>query len=318
MPEEHENNQRHVVVRPELYASPIRIGRWVAAVVGLVVVVLLISFLVSGFGYAPIGYYSLVYRTFPSNQFIRVVQPGQGVYWRGYFTTDYQYPATQRTYIVSANPDEGDVQGQDIITAKCGDSNSVNIQTALTFNLVSDPDKLREFHEKIGLKRSIWTTDGWQSFLEQYIRQPEKDAFQRAVKPYTAITASGETTDAAGHSYGMNEIGSSVGEELQRDMDNYMGGHYVQVVQFQLNDITPEDSNIVSAIAARTAAQQSVQTAQQQLAAAQYQAQANKERAASLESKGGMAAVLDDAVKSGKVTFWVLNGQNLTVAGPQQ
>jgi hypothetical protein len=316
MPEEHEIGH-HAAIKPAEYLQPVRYGRWVALVMGIVIAIGVIAFLLSGFGYAPIGYYSLVYRTFPSNQFIKVVQPGQGLYWRGYFTTDYLYPATQRTYIVSSNPDEGDVQGQDMIVAKCGDSNAVNIQTALTFNLVSDPDMLREFHEKIGLKRSIWTTEGWTSFLEQYIRQPEKDAFQRAVKPYTAITASGETTDAAGHAYGMNEIGGTVGEELQRDMDSYMGGHYVQVVQFQLNDITPQDPNIVNAIAARTAAQQSVQTAQQQLAAAQYQAEANKERAASLESKGGMTAVLDDAVKSGKVTFWVLNGQNLTVAGPQ-
>ena len=53
-------------------------------------------------------------------------------------------------------------------------------------------------------------------------------------------------------------------------------------------------------------------------AAAQYQAEANQKRAASLASKGGMAAVLDDAVKSGQVKFWVVNGQNLTVAAPTE
>ena len=276
-----------------------------------VVLVLALMFALSGFGYAPIGYYSIVYHTFPTNEFVQVVTPGQGVFWRGYFTTDYKYPATQRTYIVSANPGEGDVQGQDIIQAKCGDSNAVNIQTALTFNLVDNPAKLREFHEKIGLKRAIWTKDGWTSFLEQYIRQPEKDAFQRIVKPYTAITASGETSGS-----GMNEIGASVGKELQADLDSYMGGHYVDVVQFQLNDITPADPAIVSAIAARTAAQQAVQTAQQEFNAAKFKADANRAIAQSLETKGGTAAVLSKAVDSGKVTFWVLNGQNLTVAAP--
>ena len=39
-------------------------------------------------------------------------------------------------------------------------------------------------------------------------------------------------------------------------------------------------------------------------------------RADSLASKGGMAAVLDDAVKSGKVTFWVVNGQDLNIPTP--
>jgi hypothetical protein len=95
-----------------------------------------------------------------------------------------------------------------------------------------------------------------------------------------------------------------------------MDGKYVRVIRFQLNDLTPADPNIVAAIAKRTAAQQDVQTAQQELAAAKYRAEKNVAIAESLQTKGGMTAVLDEAVKSGKVTFWVLNGQNLTVGAP--
>jgi len=290
-------------------------------VLGFVALMVVIAGFSSFTGYANQGFNMVTYNGGPldNNNYRDYRVGGTGRFYKGIFTKTYEYPTTNRTYIVSKTVHEGDVKAVDAMTAKCGDSNEVQVESALTFQLVADQESLRKFHETYGLKFQAWTGDGWAEFLTQMVRQPIKESLQRELKPYTAISAMGQSTDASGTTTGMMAVGLAVQEDIQRQLDIYMGGHYIEVVSFQINDITPTNGEITAAIARRSAAQQDVETAKQHAKAAEFTANANGIIRQSLKGDGGMAAVYMEAIKNNKITFWVLPDKgNLTITGPSK
>ncbi|MFA5558161.1 MAG: SPFH domain-containing protein [Methanofastidiosum sp.] len=253
---------------------------------------------------APMDKHSLVYASGPldTRDFIKQVAPGAGRFYVGNLNKSYMYPATERTYIISKTG-EGDTGTPDFLTAKSKDGNQLEIQVAITFHLL--PDNLRQFHEKLGLKYEAWNENGWDLMLSERVRQPIKASFQEEAKKYTAIEAISEK--------GMMNIADAVGAVIQREIDSYMGGHYIEIGDLSLIDIDV-NATVQTAVENVVKTQQDILAAQNRKEAAEIDAQANEILRKSLQGEGGMTAVLQKAVESGKVTFWVLPSDMQLVA----
>lgn len=246
---------------------------------------------------SPMDKFTLVYQGGPldGRQFMSILDPGQGRFWKGNLNNTYKYPSTQRTYIVSALSDVGDRGGGDVIIINVKGANKVTLEMALTFKLV--PENLRNFHERLGLKYSAWEDEGWDLYLEEQLRQPLETAFQEEGKQYTNIEACNEI--------GMTQMGDAVAAVIQSRVDAYMNGHYVQILNLSLTKATP-DLSVQAEIERIAAAQQSVLSANYRRDAAKVDAEANEMLRKSLQGEGGMTAVLQKAVEGGRITFWVL------------
>jgi|WetSurMetagenome_2_1015567.scaffolds.fasta_scaffold33788_2 regulator of protease activity HflC (stomatin/prohibitin superfamily) len=256
---------------------------------------------------SPMDKYTLVYQGGPldGRSFIKMVPPGQGRFWKGNLNDTYEYPSTQRTYIISMKEDVGDRPSADQLIVNCIGGNKVYLEVALAFKVV--PDKLQQFHEMLGLKYGAWNDNGWDLMLEEQVRQPLETAFQEEAKGYTNIQACNEE--------GMTQMGDAVAAVIQSRIDNYMNGHYIQVLSLSLTKATP-DGTVQTEIEKIAAAKQAIETAKNNLEAAKKTAEANKILQESLKGEGGMTAIMQKAVEKGLVTFWVVNGQDLTVTGP--
>lgn len=140
----------------------VRAGVWVFVVVlGIV----LVSTLVGSVRKTPRDKIGISYGGGPieGQHFQRIVQPGSNLFVNGFADKLFLYPVTQRNYIISKRTDEGDVQGEDFVTAPSKDRIAIQFQAATYFKL--NTDKLRKFHENIGLKYRAYTDDGFRRML---------------------------------------------------------------------------------------------------------------------------------------------------------
>jgi hypothetical protein len=270
-------------------------------IIGIVIVLFVVVFVPyackGATAVSPMDKYTLVYQGGPldGRNFESFVPPGQGRFWKGNLQKIYMYPSTQRTYIVSNDPNTGDEKTNDEIVINVKGANKVYLELALAFQLV--PENLQLFHERLGLKYSAWEDKGWDLMLKEQIRQPLETAFQEEGKKYTNIEACNEV--------GMTEMGDAVADVIQNRIDGYMGGHYIKVLKLSLTSAHP-DSTVQTEIEKIAAAQQAIATAEYNKQAAVKNAEANTILRKSLEGEGGMTAVLQKAVDSGRITFWVL------------
>jgi regulator of protease activity HflC (stomatin/prohibitin superfamily) len=88
----------------------------------------------------------------------------------------YYYPAAQRTYSFDDAPGAKVESGPIAVTTK--DAQEVTVRGYVTFQLTSDCDKLRKFHELIGkrmgadFEQGAQEDTGWSAFLAQYFGLP--------------------------------------------------------------------------------------------------------------------------------------------------
>ena len=127
---------------------------------------------------------------FEGNKFQKVVQPSSGLVFNGLFDHWYEYPVTQRNYIVSEHADEGDRGVADKITASTSDKVQVSYEVAVYFKL--NTNKLREFHETIGLKYHAYTEAGWNQMLNDTFRQQLESALQLESRRHDAESLLGD------------------------------------------------------------------------------------------------------------------------------
>lgn len=121
---------------------------------------------------------------FEGAAFQRVVQPGSGLVLNGLMDKWYEYPVTQRNYIVSLNKDEGDRGVEDQIHAASSDGVAIGWELASYFKL--NTGLIRQFHETLGLKYHAWSTSGWDKMLNDTLRQQLENAVQISSKQFTA------------------------------------------------------------------------------------------------------------------------------------
>jgi hypothetical protein len=158
-------------------------GKIIGAVIAIVALIL--SLIVLGnntsINTAP-NEQGLWYKSGPltSTSFDHCVKPGTRELTGGLADQTFVYPAGQRTYVFSDNG-AGDTGP---IVALTKDNIELTTTGVVRFDLTSDCEVLRQFHEQIALKDKAYITEeneGWKKVLQTYLQA----SLQRAVNEAT-------------------------------------------------------------------------------------------------------------------------------------
>lgn len=253
-----------------------------AGLFGVVGVALVLLLVVGLFGHplrkSPADKISLSYGggLFEGNKFQKIVDPGSGLIFNGWYDKWYEYPTTQRNYIVSMAADEGDKEQADAITAPDKSGVAENVELTVTFKLNTSKKMIRKFHEQIGLKYKAWTESGWNKMLADNFRQPLNNAVQEKLREYTTdqIRTSPEV---------LSQVQTAVESSLKKDIDTLMGDQYFCGPSYKLGStVCPNFEVNVKAITPPADVIQSYsdqKTSQNKIVVAENEAQAKIEQA---------------------------------------
>lgn len=222
--------------------------------------------------------------------FKEVVPPGTHTKFYGLLENYYYLPATQRNYIISKDPTQGDEKKADFISAPSNDNVLFTFEAAVYFKLNTDPTVLRSFMEQICLHdhcTDLSPEGGWDAMLGQYFRPQIDNAVRLEVGKYDRQELYRDPAT-------LLAIQKSVGDTLKERINTALGGEFFcgpdsspkvcTDFGFVLKNPTPPGS-VVDAYADSAASSQQVITAQNQAkakaAAAQGDADAQRIRAES-------------------------------------
>jgi len=251
----------------------------VAALVGLVALVIGIG----AFASTPVDQIGLHYSGGPidGTKFEGIVEPGSGTRFLGLLDNLILLPATQRDYIVSLHPEEGDRGEADSILAPARGGVEMQFEIAAYFTLNTSPAVVRRFYERVCVKFACDTEDGWDQMLNNNFRKPIEQAIQQQVREHTvnelyAGEASAETgtTDTEAQSL-LVTIQEDVASDLKENINRILGGDYFcgptfnrakpdvcPDFEFQIISATPTSEAVRQAFADNAASQQAIITAQ--------------------------------------------------------
>lgn len=227
--------------------------------------------------------------SFSDKKFSMQVPPSKKEY-AGPSDRFYTYPVGQRSY--DATGAEGSERGP--ITSSSKDSVEMATPLAVTFDLKTDEESLKEFHEKIGLKYQAWYLEdeeesakdptgispGWRRMLDFYMGQSLEATVDR-------IQAGYEWRKAYGDASIRTAVETAIKAELPAIVQAKMGGAYFEnyAVQVQrpvptnpalLKAIADNQNQVAAAEAAKAKAEADEKTAKAQIALQQAEAQKKK------------------------------------------
>jgi len=250
--------------------------------------------------------------------FQRIVMPGSGLFFNGFFDSLYLYPADTQNYIVSKTVGQGAVTQPDSIISPSRDRVQIEYQIAVYFRL--NIDRLQAFHESLGLQYSAYTSAGWNRLITDTFRQQIENALQEETRRY-------DVADLYGNADVLTTIQSDVEKKLSDRLVAALGQPFVCGPTYERGrgcssptfvikkvDIPPD---VVKAFQDNRTSQIQVQTSQNTVAQRQAEAQAIEALNAGL-SQAGMPYVLLRAIESGNISFWVLpSDSGVTLQVPQ-
>jgi regulator of protease activity HflC (stomatin/prohibitin superfamily) len=291
--------------RPRRWRFPARTSV-VVVIVALVLLALVPAF-ASGLKKTPRDRVGISYGGGPveGSHYQRIVRPGHGLYFNGFFDPLYLYPSDQQSYIVSKNPNEGSTNTKDSIVAPTKDRVQVEYQIAAYFKL--DTDRLRHFHEQLGLRYSAYTGSGWNNLIANTFRQQIENALQQETRRYNVAEIFGDDQV-------LLKLQADVQTTLSQRLIAALGEQYFCGPTFQPGGECPEvtfvikkvdlPKSVVSAFEAERNSEIAVQTEENNTARRQVEAQGVQQ----LEAAGvtGEDYVLLKAIESGSINFWVL------------
>lgn len=252
---------------------------------------------------------------FEGAHFQKLVPGGTGLFINGWGDRLYEYPTTQRNYIITKQEGEGDLERQDFIAAPSKDNIEVDYEVAVYFKL--NTSLIREFHENIGLKYHAWSEDGWDKMLLDTFRPQIDFAIQRESRKY-------DVSDIYSNLDTLLSIQGDVGTVLKENINNVLGDDYFCGPSYIQGSSTCPDfkfvikritipASVKTAFEDNRTSQIEILTRENEVTQAKKEAEAIEARQAALESCG-QTCILYEAIQSGKITFWVIpDNQNLTL-----
>jgi regulator of protease activity HflC (stomatin/prohibitin superfamily) len=221
-----------------------------------------------------------------------IVPPGQPIRPVGLADDIIKLPVNQRTYIVgkSAGADSG------VVTATNANGNKVEFETSMTFELNTNPDVVSKFYEDICTKYQRCQDKGWSLMLDDYLRKVQETVLQSVSRSIKSETMAQDPDVLA-------NIGSQVNERLQGQIERTMGGNYLEVSDFQVNNLHLPAS-VIQEYEALTARQVETQQAAQKAKTAKALQATLENNPKYLELQ--QTEAFAKAVEKGQVEFWVL------------
>ena len=192
--------------------------------VGAIALVAWLVMFVRGWKSVPVDKVALHYTGGPvqGEHFEEVVAPGTRTRFYGLLEHLYELPATQRNYIMSKHPDEGDTRRAEYVGAPSADKVVTEWESATYFKLNTQPDVLQRFFEQICLKyrcTDLSPGGGWDHMLADTFRQQIVAAIQEQARQYSSedIYASRDT---------LLRMQTDIGVTLKRRVNDALGGEF--------------------------------------------------------------------------------------------
>jgi len=288
--------------------KPIRVSRKSVIVVAVILVPILLVALVpvvaGAFKKTPRDKYGLSYGGGPIEgaHFIRVVKPGSGLFFNGFFRKLYLYPADQRNYIVSKVKNQGSTKRADSIIAPSQDRVPVEYQVAVYFKL--DSDRLRDFHEQLGLKYAAYTDAGWNQLIQDTFRQQIENALQAETRRY-------DVADIYANADLLAQIQREVQRSLKQRLVTALGEDYFCGPKFKPGGPCTEPTFVIKSADVPkdvVKAFQDNRTSEVQILTKQNEIQQRQAEAQAISSLNisGQDYVLLRGIESGQIKFWVV------------
>ena len=247
---------------------------------------------------------------FEGAHFQKIVQPGSSLFFNGIFDDLYLYPADQQTYIVSKAKDEGESK-PDVIVAPSKDRVQVQYQVAVYYKL--NTDKLRAFHEQLGLRYSAYTSSGWTDFIQTTLRPQIENALQEETRRY-------DVTDIYGDAQLLIDIQEEVQSTLSQRLRLATGNDFFCSPGFEPGKECASPTFVIR----KVEIPEQVANAYERDRKAKIEVQTRQNEAEGIEAlaealdKAGDDYVLLRAIESGTINFWVLpsDGNGVTLNAP--
>jgi regulator of protease activity HflC (stomatin/prohibitin superfamily) len=288
--------------------KPIRVSRKTVIVTAVILVPILLVALVpivaGAFKKTPRDKYGLSYGGGPIEgaHFIRVVKPGTGLFFNGFFRQLYLYPADQRNYIVSKVRNQGSTKARDSIVAPSQDRVPVEYQVAVYFKL--DSDRLQNFHEQLGLKYKAYTDAGWSQLIQDTFRQQIESALQAETRRYNVADIYANVDLLA-------QIQREVQRSLKQRLVTALGEDYFCGPKFKPHGPCTEPTFVIKSADVPkdvVKAFQDNRTSEVQILTKQNEIQQRQAEAQAIAALNitGEDYVLLRGIESGQIKFWVV------------
>ena len=193
-------------------------------VAGVVALVALLGMYLDGWDDVPVDKVALHYTGGPieGEHFQKVVAPGTRTTFYGLLDHLYELPSTQRNYIMSKHPSQGDNRQAEYVGAPASDRVVTEWESATYFKLNTRPEVLRRFFEEICLRyrcTDLSPGGGWDHMLADTFRQQIVAAIQEEARSHSSedIYASRET---------LMQMQSSIGSTLKQRVNRVLGGEF--------------------------------------------------------------------------------------------
>jgi hypothetical protein len=274
---------------------------------------------------------------FEGVHFQRIVQPGSNLFLNGFFDSLYLYPSDQVNYIVPQQPtpppttqttqttQAGQQQAQagqqaqasqpaaDAVVAPTRDRVQVSYQVAVYFKL--NIDELRDFHEQLGLRYRAYTTDGWNNLIRDTFRQQIENALQEETRKV-------DVADLVGNAGLLVELQDNVQTKLTQRLETALGQRFFCAPTFRPGGDCGDPTFVIKRVdvpASVSKAFEDVRTSEIQIQTKENEVRQRQAEAEAIRALGltGQEYDILKAIESGKITFWVLNGEGgITITGP--
>lgn len=280
----------------------------VAAAVGLALVPMVVSSLQK----TPRNMVGISYGGGPveAAHFQRIIEPGSGLFFNGIGDSLYLYPADTQNYIVSKDPDQGAVKAVDSIVAPTLDRVQVEYQVAVYFKL--NVDRLRDFHEQLGLQYGAYESAGWNKLIQDTFRQQMENALQEDTRRYAVADLFGNADDLVA-------IQQGVEQKLSQRLTGALGDNFFCGPAYRPGGECSPPTFIIKKIELPddvVRAFEASRTSEISITQRENEAKAIEALSEGL-AKGGSNYVLLKAIESGKIGFWVLPSEGgLTLQTP--